>query len=107
MSIVRELTTTANPSAVLAAVNQYIGFTEKVHEEELETGEGTIAIAVYEQYFARVKNRIALMIIADDLQNHTSVRIIATGASQGLVFNIDWGAASSYAAEAERIINRL
>ena len=107
MSVVRELTTSATPAEVLHAVDGQIGHTERVHTEEHRTSAGTMTIAVYEQYFARVKNRIALMILADDFKGPTGVRIIATGASQGMIFNLDWGAAGAYASEAEHIISQL
>ena len=107
MSVVRRVTTPASPHQVLEAIDTRIGFTERVHVEETATDAGSIGIAVYEQYFARVKNRIALMIIADNFTDETSVRIIVTGASQNLFFNLDWGAAGAYAAEAERIIADL
>ncbi|MEW6522790.1 MAG: DUF6054 family protein [Bacillota bacterium] len=105
--MVRELSTPATPREVLAAIEARLGRTEKVHEEYLSAGDAEAGIAVYEQYFTRVKNRIALMVIADDFAGSTSVRVITTGSSQGLFFNLDWGAASAYAAEAVEIISSL
>ena len=105
MSVVRELHSRATPTAIVNALDNELGHTKRVHGEEHQTSEGTVAIVVYEQYFTRVKNRIALTIIADNLQGETRVRIIASGAN--MIFNINWGAAGSYASEAEGIINRL
>jgi hypothetical protein len=107
MSVVRRLTTPASPAQVLAALESQLGRTDKVHEELLEASDGAIGLAVYEQYFLRVDNRVALMIMADDLSGTTAVRIIATGASSNVFFSFDWGATGAYAAEAAAIIGSL
>jgi len=107
MSVVRTLTTPASPAQVLAALESRLGRTEKIHEELLEASDGAIGLAVYEQFFLRVDNRVALMIVADDLSGTTAVRIIATGASSNVLFSFDWGATGAYATEAADIISSL
>ncbi len=105
--MVRAVETGASPTRVLAALDARLGRTQKVHEEYLRAGSAEAGIAVYEQYFARVKNRIALVVIADNFTGRTGVRVIATGASPGLILDLDWGAAGDYAAEAVSIISAL
>ncbi|HAI21968.1 MAG TPA: hypothetical protein DCM14_08765 [Clostridiales bacterium UBA8153] len=107
MSVVQTLTTPASPGQVLAALDSRLGRTEKVHEELLEAAGSAVGLAVYEQYFLRVDNRVALMIVADDFSGTAAVRIIATGASSNLLLSFDWGATGAYAAEAAGIISSL
>lgn len=69
-----------------------------VHEELNDLGnDRSIGILVFEKYFMRVGNRAALVVIADNIKGITDVRAIATGSSQGLIFNFDWGAADDFA----------
>jgi hypothetical protein len=71
---------------------------ELVHEEILDIGDGKLTgTMVFEKYFFRSKNRAALIVILDNLEGKTDLRVISTGSSQGLVFNFDWGAASDFA----------
>lgn len=76
-----------------------------VHEEMnvLENGR-SIGTLVFEKYFFRVGNRAALVVIADNINGVTDVRVIATGSSQGMIFNFDWGAADSFAYSVEDIL---
>lgn len=68
-----------------------------VHEEILDVGDGkVVATLVFERYYFRTSNRAALMVILDNLEGSTDLRVISTGSSQGVIFNFDWGAASDY-----------
>lgn len=110
MGVVREARLRATPQEVLLAVEASLGRSDDVFSDTRSTGDGrTVAIAVYEQYFMRVSNRIALTLVADDLggDGTTLVRVIVTGSSRGLILNIDWGAAGSYATSAMDILSRL
>lgn len=94
------------PREALEAVDRNVGRTEKVHDEFHDSSEIQSGIVVYEQYFSRVSNRIALVVTAENFNGETRVRIIATGSSQGLIFNLDWGAAGAYVDEVLRILER-
>jgi hypothetical protein len=70
---------------------------------DLNNGKG-IGTLVYEKYFIRNSNRAALTVICDNVQGRTEVRAIATGASQSMFFNLDWGASSEFAHSVHRIL---
>ncbi|WP_420029315.1 DUF6054 family protein [Paenibacillus alvei] len=75
------------------------------HEEYHPLGEGKeIGTQVYEKYYFRSKNRAALIIMIDNLRGVTNVRVVATGSSEGLIFNFDWGAADDFASSVESIL---
>ncbi|RKP58343.1 hypothetical protein D7Z26_01565 [Cohnella endophytica] len=68
-----------------------------VHEELHELGEGKyLGTLIFEKYYMRTKNRAALIVLIDNLQGVTDVRSIATGSSEGMFFNFDWGAADNF-----------
>ncbi|MCC3374751.1 DUF6054 family protein [Cohnella sp. REN36] len=70
---------------------------ELVHEEYHDLGDGRgIGTLVFEKYYFRTSNRAALVVIVDSLRGETEVRAVATGSSEGLFFNIDWGAGSNF-----------
>lgn len=76
-----------------------------VHEEYHPLGEGKeIGTQVYEKYYFRSKNRAALIVMTDNLRGVTNVRVVATGSSEGLIFNFDWGAADDFASSVESIL---
>ncbi|KNY27373.1 DUF6054 family protein [Pseudobacteroides cellulosolvens] len=78
-----------------------------VHEELNDLGDGQfIGTLVFEKYFMRVSNRVALVVIADNLKGVTDVRAIATGSSQGWLFNFDWGAADDFANSVRTILHK-
>lgn len=109
MSVVREARVRATPEQVVEALEASLGRSDTAIVDLRRAGEYTAAIAVYEQYFSRVGNRVALTVAADDFAGDgtTLVRVIATGSSRGLIFNFDWGAAGDYAAEAMQIIDAI
>ncbi|EPY07359.1 hypothetical protein PAALTS15_11204 [Paenibacillus alvei TS-15] len=76
-----------------------------VHEEYHPLGEGKeIGTQVYEKYYFRSKNRAALIVMIDNLRGVTNVRVVATGSSEGVIFNFDWGAADDFVSSVERIL---
>lgn len=109
MSVVREIRIRATPQQVLEAVHAGLGRSADAFYELRSHGTSTIGLAVYEQYFHRAGNRVALVVAADNLAGDglTLVRVIVTGSSRGFIINFDWGAAGSYAREAMDIIGRL
>ncbi|WP_240985704.1 DUF6054 family protein [Acididesulfobacillus acetoxydans] len=48
-----------------------------------------IGTLVFEKYFMRVKNRVVLVVIIDNIYGQTDVRAISTGSSEGMIFNFD------------------
>ncbi|SEC04210.1 DUF6054 family protein [Paenibacillus sp. GP183] len=76
-----------------------------VHEEYNVVGQDKlIGTQIYEKYYFRSKNRAALIVIIDNLKGPTNVRAIATGSSEGLIFNFDWGAADNLVTSIEKIL---
>lgn len=68
-----------------------------VHEEYHDLGGGKgIGTLIFEKYYFRTSNRAALTVIFDNLRGVTDVRAIATGSSEGLFFNLDWGAGDDF-----------
>jgi hypothetical protein len=107
MSRVEKLTLShLTPRAALEAVDAQVGRTEKVHGEIHQLEKTETGLLVYEQYFSRVKNRVALVVSAENFSGETRVSVISTGSSQGLFIPIDWGAASSYVNEVIGILQR-
>ncbi|MBB6674495.1 DUF6054 family protein [Cohnella nanjingensis] len=70
---------------------------ELVHDEYHDLGDGRgIGTLVFEKYYFRTSNRAALVVIMDNLRGETEVRAVATGSSEGLFFNLDWGAGGNF-----------
>lgn len=95
-----------SPEEALAMVKS--GITgELVHEETHRPCEDKfIGTLIFERYFFRVKNRVALVVISDNFSGETNVRIISTGSSEGILFNIDFGASEGFVGEAEKILKK-
>jgi len=71
---------------------------ELVYDDFKSPGEGKyIAIMIFEKYYFRAENRASLTVIIDNFHDITSVTAIASGSSQGFIFNFDWGAADNFA----------
>jgi len=78
---------------------------ELLYSELKEAGEHRyIGTLVYERYFFRSSNQAALVVIVDNLQDITNVRLISAGSSNGLIMKIDWGAGQSFAAMVEKLL---
>lgn len=76
-----------------------------VFEEFNQLDDGRqIGILVFEKYYFRSKNRAALTVIMSNFTGVTSVRVVATGSSEGLIFNFDWGAADNFVRSVEDIL---
>lgn len=93
------------PSEVLKKVKNPID-ADLVHEEFHQVdNEKSIGTLIFEKYFFRVKNRIALVIIVDNFSENTNVRIISTASSEGVFFNFDWGASDSFIGQVENVLS--
>ncbi|MCL6452426.1 MAG: DUF6054 family protein [Alicyclobacillus sp.] len=76
-----------------------------VHEEFHDLGDGRgFGTLVFEKYFFRTKNRAALVVTCENVHGPTVVRAVATGSSEGLIFNFDWGAAGDFVATVAEIL---
>lgn len=76
-----------------------------VHEEFHDLGEGKgIGTLVFEKYYFRTKNRAALVVTCENIHGPTRVRAVATGSSEGLIFNFDWGAAGDFVGSVGEIL---
>jgi len=76
-----------------------------VHFEYNDLGEDkAIGTLIFEKYYFRSSNRAALIVIIDNIKGPTHVRVISTGTSQGLIFNIDWGAGNDFVASVEQTL---
>ncbi|SFL77313.1 hypothetical protein SAMN03159341_109233 [Paenibacillus sp. 1_12] len=93
------------PSAALDLVKHNQN-ADLVHEEYHIVGQDQlIGTQIYEKYYFRSKNRAALIVIIDNINGATNVRAIATGSSEGFIFNFDWGAADDFASSVENILS--
>ena len=94
------------PREAQEIVERYIT-ADLVDTQKFSLGEGReVYISIYERYFFRSSNRAALTITFDNVYGETNVKIVSTGSSQGVIFNFDWGAASSFVGEAIRALDR-
>lgn len=77
-----------------------------VHQEIHDLNDAkSICTLVFEKYFFRTKSRAALVVIMYNFQSTTEVRVVATGSSDGLIFNFDWGAADTFASTVREILS--
>lgn len=78
-----------------------------VHEEFHDLGGGKYSgTLIFEKYFMRAGNRAALVVLVNNFNGKTMVTSVATGSSQGMLFNFDWGAAADFAESVRRILKR-
>lgn len=68
---------------------------KKIDQYITTTGESPVAVLIYEQYYARVENRVTLTAIIDKVDGKTHIRLVSTGGGQGMLFKFDWGASMS------------
>lgn len=98
------LTVSLTPSEVMDKIKGQEG-ADLVYEEFHDIGEGKYCgTLIFEKYFVRVSNRAALIVLINNLDGTTQVTSIATGSSQGIIFNFDWGAANSFAGSIKNIL---
>lgn len=80
---------------------------ELIDEELIELKDGSyIGTLIFEKYYFRTSNRAALIVVVDNINGKTRVKSIATGSSQGLIFNFDWGAADNFAGSIKDILSK-
>ena len=74
---------------------------EEFHDMGSDKYYGTL---IFEKYYMRAGNRAALVVLVNNLSGKTVVTSVATGSSQGVLFNFDWGAADSFAESVKRVL---
>ncbi|MCR8643043.1 DUF6054 family protein [Paenibacillus sp. N1-5-1-14] len=78
-----------------------------IHDEFQELGDGrSMGTLVFEKYYMRTSNRAALVVLIDNVQGVTNVRVISTGSSEGVFFKFDWGASANFVDSVENILAR-
>ncbi|MBZ9688580.1 DUF6054 family protein [Clostridium estertheticum] len=92
------------PSQVMTMVKSEEN-SDLVYEEFHDIGDGKYnGTLIFEKYYMRAGNRAALVVLVNNFNGKTIVKSIATGSSQGMLFNFDWGAADSFADSIRRIL---
>lgn len=92
----RSFTVSIKPDDVYNIVGAWDG-AELLYREIKDLGnERTFATLVFEKYFFRNKSRAGLVVLCDNVNGDTEVRIVATGSGDGMIFSFDWGAGDSF-----------
>lgn len=100
----KDLTVDLLPNDVLTKIKNNLD-ADLIHEEFHQLDDKKyIGTLVFEKYFFRVKNRVALVVIADNLYGKTNIRVISTASSEGVFLKFDWGASDSFIDEIENIL---
>lgn len=64
-----------------------------------------LVVMVFEKYYIRNSSRASLTVSIDNIKDVTHVHAVGSGGGQGAIFKFDWGAASNFTNEVERILN--
>ena len=100
-----DIKVTLTPSEALNMVKRFQN-ADLVHDEIHDLGEGKeIGTLVFEKYYMRVGNRVALVVISDNLKGYTGVRVVSTAGAEGFLFNFDWGASESFAESVRDVLS--
>jgi len=65
----------------------------------------SVGILLYEQFFMRVGNDAALMLVVSGDETNSRVKAVACATSKDFVFRMDFGAAGAFAKEPMEILN--
>lgn len=65
-----------------------------------------VSVLLYEQYFMRVGNQLALMLVLSGDSSHTKVKSCACAGSRDLFLNFDLGSAGDFAYEPLDILKK-
>ncbi|TCK98184.1 hypothetical protein EDC19_0602 [Natranaerovirga hydrolytica] len=96
-----------SPEEVLNMIKKGLSYElihERVHHIE---GDMISIVLVYEKYYMRNSSRAALTVTINNFNGYTQVESISAGSSQGLFFNIDWGAGEEFANSVKHILKEF
>jgi len=80
---------------------------EMIFEEFHDLGNGKdYGTLIFDKYFMRVSNRVALVVMVNNLNGKTQVTSVATGSAQGRVFKFDWGAGDDFSESVRSILKQ-
>ncbi len=96
----------ADPREVHHVLRDYMSHVELVSETVFGGAENYVAILLYQTYFSRVGNEVALMLIVSGVPHHVPalVKSVACASSRDFLLRLDWGAAGSFASEPIRLL---
>ncbi len=77
---------------------------EMVSEDVISTEDKYVAILVYQHYFSRVGNQVALVVIISGDSHRTTVKTVSCGSARGFFDIFDWGASQDFADEPIRYL---
>lgn len=97
----------AGAQAVHHTLREGMAHVELVSEDIFRSadGEDYIAVLLYEQYFMRVGNQLALMLLISGDSQRTRVKSVACASSRDMLLRFDMGAAGDFAAEPVNILH--
>lgn len=91
----------ASARDVHAVLREGMAHVELVSEDVLESrdGETYIAVLLYQHYFMRVGNQLALMLLVSGDSQSTAVKSVACASSRDMLTGFDLGSAGDFASE--------
>lgn len=91
------------PSAAQAQIKSQIT-ADLVHQEHHTLGDHEVIVMVFEKFYFRNNSTAGLTVTISNDSGATCVNAVASAGGQGL-FNISWGANSSFAYQVQRILS--
>ncbi len=70
-------------------------------------GESYVAVLLYEQFFMRVGNQLALMLVVSGTSREATVKAVACAGSKDMLLGLDMGAAGDFASEPINLLGRV
>ncbi len=70
-------------------------------------GQSYVAVLLYEQFFMRVGNQLALMLVVSGTSHTTTVKSVACAGSKDMLLGLDMGAAGDFASEPINLLERV
>jgi hypothetical protein len=99
----------AGAQAVHHTLRECMAHVELVSEDVYRSagGKDYIAVLLYQQYFIRVGNQVALMLLISGDSQTTTVKSVACASSRDILLSFDLGAAGDFAAEPINLLRDL
>lgn len=100
----RTFAVSITPDEVYRIVSNWNG-ADLVHNELKNlNNQRWYAALVFEKYYFRNKSRAGLIVLCDNVDGDTEVRLISTGSGDGLIFSFDWGAGDDFIASVAELL---